>query len=233
MLQRDEPPRIPSLRKLLDGQADLPVEIPLTFPAETPKDDRINSPLLRYSDTGAHKNLHSNLPPSIMCFSNEPIPEVLSERTLKEFGPQSPFRHQSTMRDWVEGILTRGGHEKLVEFDTTVELAEKNDEGQWVLTLRKATPDSSTNSWWQESFDALVVATGHYYIPALPKIPGMADYDERFPGRIQHSKHYQSAEDYRGKVCEPVRAVLIAIVDDQMLMIEVESDCCWRFSLSV
>ncbi|KAH7114439.1 putative dimethylaniline monooxygenase [Dendryphion nanum] len=198
VLSRDETPQIPSLRKLFEGQADLPVTIPSTLPSETSTDEKINSQRLRYSDTGAHENLHSNLPPGIMCFSNEPIPQVLSDRTLMEYGPKSPFRHRSVMRNWVEAIFTQGGHEKLVEFDTTVELAEKKDE-QWELTLRKSPSGSSKNSWWQESFDAVVVATGHYYVPFLPRIPGLVEYGEKFPGKIQHSKHYQSAGDYRNK----------------------------------
>lgn len=198
-LTRDHDPRIPSLRALLDGEADMPVPVPPLLPCDTPQDENIRSLNIRYSDTGAHVHLHSNLPPEIMCFSNEPIPEVLSERTLAKFGKDAPFRHRGVMQAWVQSMFTQGGSEDLVEFDTCVERVEKRD-AEWVLTLRKAAPRSEKDSWWQECFDAVVVATGHYNVPAVPKIPGLAEFDEKFPGRIQHSKHYQTAEAYRGKV---------------------------------
>ncbi|KAF7555917.1 hypothetical protein G7Z17_g1794 [Cylindrodendrum hubeiense] len=190
--------QIPSLRRLLEKRADQPVEVPLTFPSETPKAEKVNSPQLRYSDTGAHKNLHSNLPPSIMAFSQEPIPKVLSERTLAAYGPSSPFRHITVVREWVTGILKRGGHEHLVEYNTTVELVEKQGD-EWVLTLRKDVPGESTNYWWQERFDSVVVATGHYYLPFVPNIFGLAEYAEKYPTRIVHSKHYQDNTAFKGK----------------------------------
>ncbi|OAL40688.1 hypothetical protein AYO20_00424 [Fonsecaea nubica] len=194
----DHSPKIPSLRKLLKHQADLPVRTPAGFPSETARTEAINSPQLRYSDTGIHENLHSNLPPQTMCFTQEPIPEILSERTLVQYGSNAPFRHREVIRGWVEDIFVRGGTHHLIEFNTTVERAQKKGD-EWVLTLRSAPPGSKMNYWWQEVFDALVVATGHFSLPYVPDIAGLADYDERYPERIQHSKHFRSVEQFRGK----------------------------------
>lgn len=194
------PPRIPSLRALVEQRANLPVEVPKTFPTETPKTEKINSHQLRYSDTGVHETLHSNITPEIMAFTQEPIPKVISERTLKQYGPSAPFRPRELIREWVEEIFIRGGHQKLVEFNTTVELAEKKGD-EWVLTLRKVVPGKSKDYWWQEVFDALVVASGHFYLPYIPDVSGLIKYDEKFPGRVKHSKHFRDPEEFRGKVC--------------------------------
>lgn len=137
-----------------------------------------------------------------MSFTQEPIPQVVSERMIALYGLDAPFRHRDIMRQWVEDILTRDNRKGMLEFDTTVELAEKVG-NEWLLTLRKEVPRESVDSWWQERFDSLVVATGHYYLPYIPSIPGLADYDERYPGRIIHSKHYPTAENFRGKVRVP------------------------------
>ena len=134
-----------------------------------------------------------------MCFTQEPLPEILSKQTLARYGPGAPFRHRSVVRDWVEKIFTRGGHDKLVEFNTTVEKAEKQDD-KWILTLRKESPGQKTDYWWQESFDAVVVASGHYNIPYIPNIPGLAEYEDRYPGTIRHSKHFGLASAYQDKV---------------------------------
>jgi len=78
-----------------------------------------------------------------------------------------------------------------------VEHAEKIH-GKWILTLRRPLGGGS-NYWWQESFDALVVATGHYNLPWLPSIPGLVEYDRRYPGRVIHSKHFRSPQKFAGK----------------------------------
>ncbi|KAK7420961.1 hypothetical protein QQX98_002526 [Neonectria punicea] len=133
-----------------------------------------------------------------MSFTQEPIPKVVSECTLAKYGPNAPFRHREVIREWVEGILKRDGNDGLVEFNTTVELAEKTGD-EWVLTLRKTTSGDSEDHWWQERFDAVVVATGHYYLPHVPDIPGLVQYEQRYPGRIKHTKHYQTAEEFKDK----------------------------------
>ncbi|KAH8680723.1 thiol-specific monooxygenase [Xylariales sp. PMI_506] len=190
---------IPSLQDLVEERADLPIDVPLSFPCETPKDRIINSHQLRYSDSAAHPHLHSNLPPEVMAFSQEPIPKVLSDETLARYGPDSPFRHREVMREWINAVLDRGDYDNLIEFGTTVERAEYTG-NEWTLTLRTSLPGQEANSWRQETFDAVVVATGHYNVPYIPKIPGMVNYDKKYPGRIWHSKHYRTADPFVGKV---------------------------------
>ncbi|KAJ9157943.1 FAD/NAD(P)-binding domain-containing protein [Pleurostoma richardsiae] len=190
------PAKIPSLKRILDGTADEAVPVPSNLPAETPRSEAVNSHQLRFSDTAQHEHLHSNIHPSIMSYTQEPFPDTLSERILEHYGPDAPFRHRELIREWVEGIFVRGGHDKLLELSTTVERAEKVG-GEWVLTLRKE--KAGKNHWWQERFDALVVATGHYNVPWFPEIPGLLEYDGRFPGRILHSKHFRGGEKLRSK----------------------------------
>ncbi|KAK1517027.1 thiol-specific monooxygenase [Colletotrichum costaricense] len=190
------PPNIPSLKALLDGKADAPVPIPSQLPAQTPKSEAINSHQVRFSDTAQHEHLHTNITPEIMSFTTEPFPETLTERIREKYGDDAPFRGREQIREWVENIFVRNGHQELLELSTTVELAAKEGD-EWVLTLRKEHPGK--DYWWQERFDALIVATGHYNVPWLPSIEGITEYDERFPGRIVHSKHFRNSDKYKGK----------------------------------
>ncbi|TDZ24363.1 Thiol-specific monooxygenase [Colletotrichum orbiculare MAFF 240422] len=190
------PTAIPSLRKLLDGEADAPVPIPAQLPAQTNKSEAVNSHQIRFSDTAQHEHLHTNITPEIMSFTTEPFPDTLTDRIREKYGDDSPFRGRGHIREWVENIFVRNGHEKLLDLSTTVELAEKKG-SEWILTLRKELPGK--DQWWQETFDAVVVATGHYNIPWIPDIPGIREYDERFPGRVVHSKHFRGADRFKGK----------------------------------
>lgn len=132
-----------------------------------------------------------------MAFTQEPFPDELSQRTLAEYGAGAPMRHHSVIREWVERIFSRGGLEGLLELNTTVERVEKVG-GEWVLTLRKES--GGRNYWWREEFDAVVVSTGHYHVPWFPDIPGLFEYEEKFPGSIVHSKHFRTASQFKDKV---------------------------------
>lgn len=148
-----------------------------------------------------HDHLESNIPASIMEYTQEPFPEIISKSSATKWGKKSPFRHREVIRGWVESIYSRHGYQKYVELETTVELAEKVGE-KWVLTLRKETSRPEDDRWWQESFDALIVANGHYNVPHIPLVPGLVELEEKFPGTVVHSKHYRRPEDYRDKVCK-------------------------------
>jgi cation diffusion facilitator CzcD-associated flavoprotein CzcO len=182
----------------LDGKADAAVEIPTRLPTTTPLSEAVNSHQVRYSDTPQHENLHSNIIPSIMSYTQYPFPDKLSDVILERYGQGAPFRDRELIREWVEDIFVRNGHDKLVELNTSVERAEKQGD-KWILTLRKEV--QGKNRWWQEEFDALVVASGHYNIPWLPQIPGLVEYNARYPGRVIHSKHFREAKKFNGKVC--------------------------------
>jgi hypothetical protein len=196
------PAKIPSLRDLVEGKVDEAVPIPAQFPTETEKSEEVNSHQIRFSDTAQHENLHSNIHPSIMGFTQYPFPETTHEGLRTKFGAGSTFRERELVRKWVEDIFVQNGNDKLLELSTTVERAEKKD-GKWVLTLRKDGP--GTNYWWQETFDALVVASGHYNVPWIPKVEGLLEYDAKFPGRVLHSKHFRDAKKFTGKVCQKSR----------------------------
>ncbi|TAQ88383.1 hypothetical protein B7494_g3324 [Chlorociboria aeruginascens] len=192
------PAGIPSLRDLVQRTADGTVQIPQELPTWTLKNERINNHQYRFSDTPMQEGLHSNIAPSVMAFTQELIPGTLSDWSLSQYGPNSIFRHREIIREWVENIFINSGNDKLIEFKTTVELAEKRGE-EWVLTLRKEFPGKTKDYWWQETFDAVVVASGHFSLPYVPNIPGLLEYNDRFPGRILHSKHYRAAKAFKGK----------------------------------
>ncbi|TVY68775.1 Thiol-specific monooxygenase [Lachnellula suecica] len=197
----DLEPKIPSLQELVKQpqNGDIQVPLPAQLPAQTPKTTEINSHQLRFSDTPMHEHLESNIGADVMSYTQEPFPDIISKRSRAQFGPKSPFRHREVVRGWVESLFNRNEYRDFVEFSTTVELAVKVGD-EWVLTLRKETEgDDEKNFWWQETFDAIVVATGHYNVPFVPNISGLVELNERFPSLVQHSKQYRDPEHYRGK----------------------------------
>jgi len=60
-----------------------------------------------------------------------------------------------------------------LELNTTVEDVLKvkhplnNGSNQWKLTLRKYDALQDADVWWEETFDAVVLANGHYSVPTV------------------------------------------------------------------
>ena len=69
------------------------------------------------------------------------------------------------------------------------------------VTLRKE--GQQGDYWWAEWFDAVVVASGHYWVPYIPAIEGLEAFEKARPGAVLHSKHFRGRDQFRGKVRIP------------------------------
>lgn len=157
----------------------------------------------RFTDSPVYPGLETNVDAGAMSFSQEPIPTVRSQWSIDRHGLDTPFRHHSVIRQYIEDLFTKKGHQGLVQYNTTVERAVKEPSTQkWILTLRRTETHNGSLSdyWWSEVFDAVVVASGHLAVPFIPAIPGLKEFALRYPGSVEHTKHYRGPEKYRGKV---------------------------------
>jgi hypothetical protein len=134
-----------------------------------------------------------------MSFSQEPISSERSDVSIAKHGEDTPFRHHSVIRKYVESLVNRNGYSQMVSYNTTVELAEKVG-SEWRLVLRGSRETDSEDEWWEERFDALVVAGGHYSVPYIPKIEGLEAFERARPGSVKHSKMFRGRDAYKGKV---------------------------------
>jgi thioredoxin reductase len=153
---------------------------------------------MRYTESSVYPYLETNVDSIPMSFSQESIPEGGSPLSIAKYGNDAPFRHHSVVRGFIQSLVKRNGYEKLVSYNTTVELAEKVSD-EWRLVLRKLDNTTGEDEWWEERFDAVCVASGHYSVPYIPKIPGLAELEKACPGSVKHSKMYRGKDFYRGK----------------------------------
>lgn len=182
--------------KLSTRTADAPLPVPSDLPAFTPALTQH-----RFTDSHIYPNLHTNVDVATMEYSQESIPTIRSEMSIAVHGPDTPFRHHTVIRQYVEDLLNRNGYQDLVEYNTTVERAVKNPKtGKWELVLRRAGKPGGYDYWWSETFDALVVASGHFSVPYIPSIPGLKEWIDKDPESVLHTKQYRGPERYRGKV---------------------------------
>ncbi|KAI5288904.1 hypothetical protein KEM55_008952, partial [Ascosphaera atra] len=68
-------------------------------------------------------------------------------------------------------------------------------EGSWQVS-RKYLGDDQVKT---DMYDAVVVASGHFNVPYIPSIPGIAAWNKAYPGVISHAKQYDSPDSFKGK----------------------------------
>lgn len=150
--------------------------------------------------TAIYAGLDSNVGAHAMAFTHTPFPEVNSALSVNRFGHNNPTRPFEVITGWLEDLFKPYLH--LTSLSTTVEKVERKGE-EWVLTLRKSDllyRGKPSDYWWQETFDAVIVATGHYNLANIPKIEGIDEAVKAFPHAFEHSKAYRSPEKYVNKV---------------------------------
>ncbi|OAA66186.1 Flavin monooxygenase-like protein [Cordyceps fumosorosea ARSEF 2679] len=175
-----EPGKLPS-------EIDPQLAIPPNLPATT-LPDRTN----RWATTPVYDSLSTNVPNIIMTFSDALL-------------PYGPFAPHYIARQYVENYFALHQTDTLLRTGTAVEDltrspdSKHNGQGEWKLTLKKYDPIRQVDEWWEEFFDAVVLANGHYAVPYVPKVNGLEEYMERFPGRVSHSKRYRNPKLYTGR----------------------------------
>ncbi|KAF1843484.1 FAD/NAD(P)-binding domain-containing protein [Cucurbitaria berberidis CBS 394.84] len=182
-----------SFAALASRKGDPTVQAPAKLPGRTPK---LKQP--RYTESSIYPYLETNVDSLAMSFTKESIPDQRSPLSISKHGEDTPFRPHAVIQKHIASLVNRNGYEKLVSYNTTVELAEKIG-NEWRLVLRKDGDVRGEDEWWEEWFDAVVVASGHYFVPYIPKIEGLEDFERARPGSVKHTKMFRGRDAYQGK----------------------------------
>ncbi|CZR67938.1 probable flavin-containing monooxygenase [Phialocephala subalpina] len=149
--------------------------------------------------TGIYDTLDSNVGAKVMAFSHTPFPEENSAESVRKYGANNPTRPYKVIEQYIEDGFKDYRHH--LSLNTTVENVKKVGD-EWVVTLRKSDEKylgKQKDYWWQEKFNAVVVATGHYNVPFIPAIWGIDEAVKALPHKFEHSKFFRSPDDYVGK----------------------------------
>ncbi|KAJ9156722.1 FAD/NAD(P)-binding domain-containing protein [Pleurostoma richardsiae] len=183
----DPQPNLQIFPGKLPLETDPPLKIPPSLPQVTPPNTQE-----RYSKTPVYNSLTTNVPDIAMSFSD----------TGFAYGPFPPHW---VPRQYLQNYHSEHKTDSLLVLNTTVEDVSKLPPSQngeperWKLTLRKYDPARHVDIWWEEEFDAVVIANGHYSVPYVPQVKGLEAYLQKYPGRVVHSKYYRSPLVYQSK----------------------------------
>jgi cation diffusion facilitator CzcD-associated flavoprotein CzcO len=128
--------------------------------------------------------LDTNIPHTLMNYSDQRFPEQSSLFPQHEV----VIRYLKQYSEELESMLSMSTQ--------VVGVSKAEPLGQWVIKLK----DLKTSNLRTETFDAVMIANGHYNDPFIPDIPGLADWNAAHPGSISHSKFYRRPDQYTGQV---------------------------------
>jgi hypothetical protein len=91
------------------------------------------------------------------------------------------FAGHALVQEWFESYVENFGFRDRIRLCTEVSAAEPLAEGGWQIETRAADGETTSNR-----YDALVAASGNYWAPRMPELPG------EFAGEVLHARAYRS-----------------------------------------
>ena len=110
-------------------------------------------------------------------------------------GPIPSFPPREVLYDYIVGRAKKSNVRQFIEFDTAVRDIAFDDGSNTFSVTVESWDESGAGSLRTETFDYVIVATGHFSTPNVPEYPGF----ESFPGRILHSHDFRDAVEFAGK----------------------------------
>lgn len=131
-----------------------------------------------------YRTLDTNLPKELMRYSDKPFPADVQV-----------LPHHSVVKKYLEEYADDVTDH--IKFETQVLDVRPNGSGSsnWEIM----TKDLRTGMKKTDVYDAVVVASGHFDVPYIPKVTGIGYWNETYPGVISHSKVFDSPEVFHGK----------------------------------
>lgn len=136
------------------------------------------------------------------------VPTTMMRTTLLNW-PQGTPDHvtHKEIEKYVQDLASSTGVQDVTLYDTRVEEAVKQPgSDKWNVqtrTLRQnvEVDGSGTHTFEDKdwTFDAVVVASGHYHVPLIPHVPGLSEWKRNYPDRVMHSKSYRSPREFKGQ----------------------------------
>ena len=90
--------------------------------------------------------------------------------------PYGPYPPHWVPRHYIANYFSAHRTDSFLVLDTTLEdlsrISVQNGNKRWKLTLRRYDAVRHVDLWWEEEYDAVVLANGHYSVPFVSQLMG-------------------------------------------------------------
>lgn len=112
---------------------------------------------------------------------------------MDHFGkPISSYPPREVLYDYIKGRIDQDDVREYIQFNTTARWVDYDEQTKKFTVIFD---DLINNETFEEEFDYLVVATGHFSVPNMPYFEGIED----FPGIVMHAHDFRGADPFIGK----------------------------------
>lgn len=160
----------------------VPQTSPFCAPDPPVKPDDGGSPVFA---SPMYELLHTNIPWTIMKYGDLDFPM-----------DSLIFPSRQGVEDYLIEYSQDLRH--LIQFSTQVKnvaLRREDNHDKWDITTSHQTTGQQSHA----TFDAVVVAAGHYSTTFIPDVANIAAFHAAHPGVLSHAKTYRRPEDFAGK----------------------------------
>ncbi|OQV06123.1 hypothetical protein CLAIMM_10745 [Cladophialophora immunda] len=179
----------PSYPNELPSRGDYETRPELAFSTPPPEDVDNDQQEIAHAPPGpCYAGLKNNVSTREMRTSLLPWPEGTED-----------FVNQKVLEEYIQNIASEHGVSAITQYHTRVEDVRKHP-GEWVVrttTLQKGPSSGARFVERRWTFDAVVVASGHYNMPRIPDFPGLRAWKHGWPHRVWHSKRYRDPRGFQ------------------------------------
>src|SRR5690554_3023182 len=112
---------------------------------------------------------------------------------IEHFGkPISSYPPRAVLFDYIQGRIEKSAAREFIRFNTTARWVSFDEDTQKFTVILD---DLANRRTYEEVFDYLVVATGHFSVPNMPYFEGI----DTFTGTVQHAHDFRGAEPHVGR----------------------------------
>lgn len=130
-----------------------------------------------------YRYLWSNGPKECLEFADYSFDEHFTR-------PIASYPPRAVLWDYMKGRAEKAGVRKFIRFQSPVRFVRFNEHTQdFTLTIH----DHKLDHVYDERFDYVVVATGHFSVPHVPHFDGL----ETFNGRVLHAHDFRDALEFK------------------------------------
>lgn len=111
----------------------------------------------------------------------------------EHFGKQiASYPPRAVLFDYIAGRVEKAGVRDWIRFSTTARMVRFDaDTGTFTVTVH----DLKNDRMYDEVFDHVIVASGHFSVPNVPEYKGF----DKFNGRVLHAHDFRDAREFAGK----------------------------------
>ena len=132
-----------------------------------------------------YRYLWSNGPKECLEFADYSFEEHFG-RAIPSYPPRA------VLRDYIMGRVEKGDLRRFIRFNTAVRWVAFDEASQ---TFTVTVMDQLSDTLQEETFDHVIVATGHFSTPNMPYFNGI----EQFNGRVLHAHDFRDAREFSGQ----------------------------------